>query len=588
MVKDSYRDSVYKQFASQFFMSNPDNWEQLAKEATEKYLQEHPKDEQINGEATYQVDEDLYKRYYKDYLNQIYNTKAPYNESDADQWAKAAATETIFQLPEITITAQGPSKSEESKYAFSTNFPEEKIEANTNELEQLRKSLEDKYQNDLSLLNALNSKEEISIRLRQLAGAIPFSPEEALKFYLEENPEAESDYTNLDISALNEVFIKGRELGISDSELFNSIGTRDEIDSLLKREMSQNVYRSALKAKANLGSYTAWSQALKKQLNKEEELQDKAEEFLKNYQKSEEGQYYKKAYDDILSLQRLERENTLINQWDPYKDNETARAAKDYIKWWYKNRPMTEDEKTGVYRGLNQMYNTPILKMNPETKMHSPVTGKHYNILHDEEYEDFLHDLNEYQTTNPGSTIEDFAQDNSSRNLKTEEYNKKIIQAIPTAIQNKYGLGGYYSYYNPTAAIAYYSPSQRSVYLPEDVTESTAVHELTHAMRNKDLENKLKGFLSDSQYYDNPKEIYARLMQLRQALNLDPAKRNYTIDEIQQIINSSKDKEGFDILDRYTPEQIQYLFNEIAYNPSSSQSDIYFAKRGIKLNILNY
>jgi hypothetical protein len=41
-------------------------------------------------------------------------------------------------------------------------------------------------------------------------------------------------------------------------------------------------------------------------------------------------------------------------------------------------------------------------------------------------------------------------------------------------------------------------------------------------------------------------------------------------------------------LDRYKNEEILNMLNNWAYNPSSSQSNIYFAKQGIKLNILNY
>ncbi len=48
------REGILKHFRQKFFMSNPDDWEQLAQKATEKYLKEHPADNttQITTEET--------------------------------------------------------------------------------------------------------------------------------------------------------------------------------------------------------------------------------------------------------------------------------------------------------------------------------------------------------------------------------------------------------------------------------------------------------------------------------------------------------------------------------------------------------
>lgn len=121
------------------------------------------------------------------------------------------------------------------------------------------------------------------------------------------------------------------------------------------------------------------------------------------------------------------------------------------------------------------------------------------------------------------------------------------------------------------------------------------VHELNHATQkniprqkflNETVENTpiKEGDLDP--YLDKPREVHSRLMELRKALNLDPTKRDYNqewldSEEVQKALKTFQ-------LDRYKNEELLNMLNNWAYNPSSSQSDIYFAKRGIKLNILNY
>lgn len=121
------------------------------------------------------------------------------------------------------------------------------------------------------------------------------------------------------------------------------------------------------------------------------------------------------------------------------------------------------------------------------------------------------------------------------------------------------------------------------------------VHELNHAtwkniprqeFLNETIENTpiKEGDLDP--YLDKPEETHSRLMELRKALNLDPIKRDYNqewldSEEVQKALKTFQ-------LDRYKNEEILNMLNNWAYNPSSSQSNIYFAKQGIKLNILNY
>lgn len=84
----------------------------------------------------------------------------------------------------------------------------------------------------------------------------------------------------------------------------------------------------------------------------------------------------------------------------------------------------------------------------------------------------------------------------------------------------------------------------------------------------------------DNQYYDYPKEIYARLMQFRNKAGLDP-KKIYTIEDVQNWRNSGKYDDEF-LFNRYTDEFILQLLNDVAYSKYSPK--IYYAKQGTKLN----
>ena len=92
----------------------------------------------------------------------------------------------------------------------------------------------------------------------------------------------------------------------------------------------------------------------------------------------------------------------------------------------------------------------------------------------------------------------------------------------------------------------YYLPRGRKIYLKEDHL-GDSIHEWTHSSRPiaqvKEIE-KYKNFFDNNiydnaavipdDYLDDPHEIYARLMSLRQSLNLDP-NHKYTKEEINQL-----------------------------------------------------
>ena len=110
-----------------------------------------------------------------------------------------------------------------------------------------------------------------------------------------------------------------------------------------------------------------------------------------------------------------------------------------------------------------------------------------------------------------------------------------------------------------------YIPRDRKIYLKEDNLEDS-IHEWTHSSRPiaqvKEIEKYKKFFdnniydnaaVTPEDYLDDPHEIYARLMSLRQSLNLDP-NHKYTKEEIKKLkknlinhitlINRLKSKDG--------------------------------------------
>lgn len=139
---------------------------------------------------------------------------------------------------------------------------------------------------------------------------------------------------------------------------------------------------------------------------------------------------------------------------------------------------------------------------------------------------------------------------------------------------------------------AYYSPIHEYIAYRPDTIKKSAIHEITHAAHLNDSETKIKKIIKDlhkikpiNSYYDNPDEIYARLMQLREHLNIDPNKK-WTIEEIQDLQDKQHDTLLNFRLDKfsYPPEILLQFFNDVAHNNSSENtSEPLYAKKGEKL-----
>lgn len=125
-----------------------------------------------------------------------------------------------------------------------------------------------------------------------------------------------------------------------------------------------------------------------------------------------------------------------------------------------------------------------------------------------------------------------------------------------------------------------YNPNAHTIYAP---TEDVELHEQAHASKAFPQEEAIKGILggennAGTQYYDRPTEVYSRLMELRNANNIDPNKE-WTEDEIKALRKTGTD---FDILNRYKPKQVLRLFNEVAQVPTTNDKAL-FAQEGAVL-----
>lgn len=157
-------------------------------------------------------------------------------------------------------------------------------------------------------------------------------------------------------------------------------------------------------------------------------------------------------------------------------------------------------------------------------------------------------------------------------NLISEKYSRDFKKPISV----KDALS-YESYLSKGA----FSPFTNSILINDGYKDkdNTILHEKTHSLRaipqydkiNKIIipgnsEKKLK--VPYDSYLDNSGEIYSRLMEFRKSNNLNPLKTYKKLD-IQKLKQSGKD---FDILNRYTDEQVEQLLNNVASSKKNNKT----------------
>ena len=136
-----------------------------------------------------------------------------------------------------------------------------------------------------------------------------------------------------------------------------------------------------------------------------------------------------------------------------------------------------------------------------------------------------------------------------------------------------------------TVILGEYNPTAHTIYNGPKGGESNLLHEQAHASKAVPQENKISEIFgtkntSGTNYYDRPTEIYSRLMQFRQANNLDPTE----IITKERLKGFKKSAIDFNLLNRYKDDQLLQLFNDVAYVDTPLNNDVNFAAYGGKIN----
>lgn len=134
------------------------------------------------------------------------------------------------------------------------------------------------------------------------------------------------------------------------------------------------------------------------------------------------------------------------------------------------------------------------------------------------------------------------------------------------------------------ARVGYFNVARNSGWVGNEYyTRPTLdIHEKAHASRAIPQMGVIQKILGDSytdKYWDDPDEVYSRLMEIRQAHNLDPSK-TYNKDDVKDL-----KKKGFqnNFLDRYDNNTLVRLLNDVANNSNMDYTN--YAKDGGKIHI---
>lgn len=224
-----------------------------------------------------------------------------------------------------------------------------------------------------------------------------------------------------------------------------------------------------------------------------------------------------------------------------------------------------------------------ILDKNAELIERKRGEGKHYL----EAQLDNLEGVNEYMGVSWYDDLAPHYSTNESlRNIAIKNYenitgNKFDLDPNDISTWNKLGrMQDYIGVYHGDGNIIY-----NEEFLDNNPLE-TIIHERTHALNAHPQKFSIRNLNiqplqeDKDEYWDNPNEIYSRLMEFRHANKLDP-KKVYTIEDIKKFKEDSNVKD-FEILNRYNEEDVLKLLNDIAYNQDTPIINI--AKNGGYIN----
>ena len=150
-----------------------------------------------------------------------------------------------------------------------------------------------------------------------------------------------------------------------------------------------------------------------------------------------------------------------------------------------------------------------------------------------------------------------------------------------------------------------YSPKENVIFYPERLSASNMLHERTHALQATPQKQAIQqlldagDYLQEGQtpddYYDNPSEIYSRLMEFRLNSNINPEDRfNNRLDIFNKAVDPNYRKESFEefkqtgdyrnLIGRYKTDFLLKLLNDVAQNDMNNDN-VNYAANGGSINI---
>lgn len=140
--------------------------------------------------------------------------------------------------------------------------------------------------------------------------------------------------------------------------------------------------------------------------------------------------------------------------------------------------------------------------------------------------------------------------------------------------------------------LAQTDPSNKAIVYYNATGRLQNIHERTHALESssplpqhyKIAKIQDNAGIKRNSYLEQPKEVYARLMQFRHDASLQPNKK-YTIDDIKNLRKEFGKQEvnGEQLLNRYSDDVLLQFLNDVAQNKSNNNLDVAYARQGSKL-----
>lgn len=161
-------------------------------------------------------------------------------------------------------------------------------------------------------------------------------------------------------------------------------------------------------------------------------------------------------------------------------------------------------------------------------------------------------------------------------------FNKYLDDNQKEAFNRSFGNPFLLGYYQPRID-SFKTANRLNPYIIAADDNDTDIHEFTHALQYQGGIAPTKAIESysydkNNTYLDDPREIYARLMQMRYRNKLDP-KKIWTKEQINAL-KKDKNFQDVDILNRYDDDMLLYLFNEVADNNTTTELPNYAALGG--------